>query len=287
MTGNETKARFSGCYVATLTPFDAADSLDEGAAHAHAQWLVENGVDGLCTAGTTGEFLYLTEAEKRRLTALTVQAVAGRVPVLAGVWALRPHERADLARAAEDAGAAGVFLPTPIYYPTDDAALVDYYRQVHAATHLPVFAYNIPQYAANTLSSDVVARLLEEGLIAGIKDSTGSAERVGELTTRFGDTAVIFAASDSFATRGRELGADGFISAIANVMPAEFARLWRGEVALQPVVDAMRTALKKAGSIPALKTLLARRGFGGSGFRLPASALTTEQQEILAALLPS
>src|SRR5580704_11968340 len=105
MTGSEAKTRFVGCYVATLTPFDAADRLDEGAARDHVRWLVENGVDGLCPAGTTGEFLYLTEDEKRRLTALTVEAAAGRVPVLAGVWALRAPERADLARAAEDAGA--------------------------------------------------------------------------------------------------------------------------------------------------------------------------------------
>jgi 4-hydroxy-tetrahydrodipicolinate synthase len=286
MTGSEAKAIFSGCYVATLTSFDATDHLDEGAARDHVHWLVENGVDGLCPAGTTGEFLYLTEDEKRRLTALTVEAAAGRVPVLAGVWALRAPERVDLAHAAEDAGASGVFLPPPIYYPADDATLFDYYSAVHAATNLPVFAYNIPQYAANSLSSDTVGRMLEAGIVAGIKDSTGSAERVGELVNRFGSTAVIFAASDSFATRGRELGADGFISAIANVMPAEFARLWRGEAALQPVVDSVRAALKQVGSIPALKTLLARRGFGTNAFRLPASPLTPAQVERLTSLLP-
>jgi 4-hydroxy-tetrahydrodipicolinate synthase len=286
MASGQAKAGFSGCYVATLTPFDGSDRLDEGVVREHAQWLVEQGVDGLCPAGTTGEFLYLTEEEKRRMTAVTVEAVAGRVPVLAGVWALRAPERVALARAAADSGAAGVFLPPPIYYPADDAALIAYYAAVHAATPLPVFAYNIPQYAANSLSADTVGRMLEAGIIAGIKDSTGNAERVGELVNRFGQEAVVFAASDSFATRGRELGADGFISAIANVMPAEFARLWRGETSLQPLVDSMRTALKQVGSIPALKSLLARRGFGIDAFRLPASPLTPEQKERLFSLLP-
>ena len=82
----------------------------------------------------------------------TVEGANGRAPVMAGVWALRVEEAADLARHAEDAGAQGVFLPTPIYYPADDRAIFQWYDAIHKATSLPVFAYNIPQYAANTIS---------------------------------------------------------------------------------------------------------------------------------------
>src|SRR5260221_539419 len=110
MTGTEAKGRFQGCYVATLTPFDTADRLDTGVVRAHAQWLVENGAQGLCPTGTTGEFLYLSEEEKRQVVAATVEAVGGRVPVLAGVWALRQDERERLTQAAQDVGAEGVFL---------------------------------------------------------------------------------------------------------------------------------------------------------------------------------
>src|SRR5579871_3313602 len=218
------KSRFKGCYVATLTPFDAIDRLDEGVVRAHTQWLVERGVDGLCPAGTTGEFLYLTAAEKQQVVAATVESVRGRVPILAGVWALRAAECIALARVAEDTGADGVFLPPPIYYPADDEVIFAHYQAVHNATRLPVFAYNIPQYAANAISLACLERLLAEGIIAGIKDSTGNEERVGALVAKCGPTGVVFAASDSFATQGRKLGADGFISAIANLMPNQFAR---------------------------------------------------------------
>src|SRR5690349_15082119 len=101
MTGQEAKAKFQGCYVATLTPFDAEGRLDEGVVRAHSQWLVGNGVEGLCPAGTTGEFLYLGEDEKRRVTAATAEAVNRRVPVIAGVWALMVEEACRLAQAAE------------------------------------------------------------------------------------------------------------------------------------------------------------------------------------------
>ncbi|HZT42329.1 MAG TPA: dihydrodipicolinate synthase family protein [Chthonomonadaceae bacterium] len=280
----EAKAIFQGCYVATLTPFDSADRLDEGVVRSHAQWLIENGIQGLCPAGTTGEFLYLTGEEKRRLVAATVEATRRRVPVIAGIWALRMGEIRWLARMAEDAGASAVFLPPPIYYPASDETLFAYYAAVHEATALPVFAYNIPQYAANTISTACLERLLSEGIVAGIKDSTGNAERLREWIQQFGEKAVLFAASDSFASEGRRLGAAGFISAIANIAPALFARLWAGEESLQPQVDALRTVLKQVGSIPALKTLAARQGFAFGASRLPFSSLTAEHQVLLGRL---
>lgn len=284
MTGNSAKERFRGCYVATLTPFDSADRLDVGTAAAHAQWLAENGAEGLCPAGTTGEFLYLTEAEKTALITATVQAVKGRIPVIAGVWGTRTAEMTRLAKAAEDAGAEGVFLPTPIYYPASDDAVFQHYAAVHAATALPVFAYNIPQYAANEVSFTCLERLFAEGIIAGAKDSTGKAERVGELVKRFSERGVVFAASDSFASEGRRLGAGGFISAVANVAPAKFAALWAGDDSLQTEVDRLRAALKQVGSIPALKYLLGRCGFAFGEARLPGSTLTAAQKDALDSL---
>ena len=284
MKNTSAKAAFQGCYVATLTPFDGADRLDEAVLRAHVEWLVENGVQGLCPAGTTGEFLYLSADEKRRIVAETVRAAAGRVPVIAGVWALREAEMMILAKAAEDAGAQGVFLPPPIYYPANDDAIFAHYAAVHAATSLPVFAYNIPQYAANEVSLACLDRMFTAGVIAGAKDSTGKAERVGALVQQFGSRGIIYAASDGFASEGRRLGADGFISAIANIAPSLFARLWAGDDSLQPHVDALRTALKQAGSIPALKHLLTRQHFPFGDTRIPYASLTAEQRTTLDAL---
>jgi 4-hydroxy-tetrahydrodipicolinate synthase len=256
MTGKEAKTRFRGCYVATLTPFDAQDRLDEGVVREHTAWLLENSIAGLCPGGTTGEFLYLTEAERVRVVAATIEGAQGRAPVIAGVWALRPDETARLAKAAEDNGAEGVFLPPPIYYPANEEAIFAWYAAVRDATSLPVFAYNIPQYAANEISFVCLEKMFHEGVIVGVKDSTGKAERVGELVRRFGERGVVFAASDSFASEGRKLGADGFISAIGN-------------------------ALKQIGSLPALKFLLTRKGFAFGASRLPFSALTPEQRTSL------
>ncbi len=269
MQGQEAKAIFSGCYVATLTPFDSTDRVDEGAVRAHTEWLIEQGVAGLCPVGTTGEFLYLSTAEKNKVVRATVEGAQGRVPVIAGVWGLRPEQVLALTKLAEDAGASAVFLPTPIYYPASQSALIQWYENARNASSLPVFAYNIPQYAANEISLDCLETLFAEGVIVGAKDSSGKAERVGEQVKRFGERGVIFAASDSFATTGRKLGADGFISAIANVAPSLFVKLWAGDESLQPQVDALRGALKQVGSISGLKHLLTQKGFAFGHSRIP------------------
>ncbi len=281
MQGDNLKQTFKGCYVATLTPFDTADSIDYGVVRAHSSWLVEQGIEGLCPAGSTGEFLYLSEEEKRNVVSACVEGVNGRVPVIAGVWALRASEAAGLARHAEQAGAQGVFLPPPIYYPAGDEETYRWYAAIHAATPLPLFAYNIPQYAANHVTVACLRRLFDDGIIAGVKDSMGKTERMTELVREFGTEYVVFAASDGFATEGRKIGADGFISAIANAVPNLFARLWAGDESLQPRVNALRGVLKQMGSLPALKYLLTRQSFAFGDARLPFSTLTPEQRALL------
>ena len=277
----EVKGTFKGCYVATLTPFSEANQVDSGVIKAHTQWLIENGVEGLSPAGTTGEFLYLSNEERTEVVRATVEGANGRVPVMAGVWALRVEDAANLARHAEDAGAQGVFLPTPIYYPADDRAIFQWYGAVHKATSLPVFAYNIPQYAANTISLNCLREMFGAGIIAGVKDSSGKTERVTDLVHAFGAKQVVFAASDSFATEGRKIGADGFISAIGNVIPDVFAKLWAGEESWQPYVDGLRSSLKQMGSLAALKYLLNRKGFAFGNTRLPFSGLSNEHRALL------
>jgi 4-hydroxy-tetrahydrodipicolinate synthase/2-dehydro-3-deoxy-phosphogluconate/2-dehydro-3-deoxy-6-phosphogalactonate aldolase len=272
---------FRGLFVATLTPFDAADRLNFAAVRRHVEFLIEGGVAGLCPAGTTGEMLYLSTGEKVRLIEEAIRAAGGRVPVIAGIWALREKEVALLARAAVSAGAAGVFLPPPIYYPADAETLFQWYARAAEAAGAPVFAYNIPSYAANAIPLEVVERLAAEGVIEGIKDSTGKAEQMHALVERFGDRITVMAASDGFVTEARNLGAHGFISALANVWPELLVRVWEGDEELQAALTGVRAVVKDAGGIPALKVLLTKRGHDFGGSRVPHVPITPEKASSL------
>ena len=258
-----------GLIVATLTPFDNSDRLDFRALRRHVDFLLGSGVDGLAPCGTTGEFLYLSIGEKVRLIEATVAAAGDRVPVVAGIWSLHAREIALLAKAAESAGAAAVFLQTPVYYPVSDDAIVAHYARVREACELPLFAYNIPAYAANTISHDCLERMVEQGIVQGIKDSSGKKEQMSALLERFGDRITVLAASDSFASEARKLGAHGFVSAMANVRPDLLAKIWSGDDSLQSEVDELRSRVKQSGGVPAIKQLAGEAGYSMGRARIP------------------
>jgi 4-hydroxy-tetrahydrodipicolinate synthase len=270
-----------GIIVATLTPYDREGRVDAGRVREHTDFLVRGGAAALAPAGTTGEFPYLSVEEKALLIRATADAAGGRAPVIAGVWAPRLEEIAQLCRAAEEAGAAAVFLTTPIYYRFGDDAIVAFYRFVRGATHLPVFCYNIPQYSNNEITLAALRHMVDEGIVDGIKDSTGQAERLQALLDAAGSRTAVYAASDSFALTARRMGADGFISALANIFPEAFARIWSGDEEAQRAIDRVRTAVKGYGGIAALKALLARRGFDFGPTRLPFTELDADARRAI------
>jgi 4-hydroxy-tetrahydrodipicolinate synthase len=277
--------RISGMIAATLTPFGPDGGLNEEAVARHVEFLVAGGIPAVAPAGTTGEFLYLSEAERGAVVRATVTAAAGRLRVIAGIWAPDVAGVGRLARAAEAAGADAVFLTTPIYYPASDEAVVRWYRAAREQTALPLFAYSIPQYAVNGVSLDALRRLMDEGTVQGIKDSTGKAERVRELLDLAEGRIAVYGASDSFALAARRMGVDGFISALANIFPRAFVRIWDGDAEAQAAIDRVRTAVKGYGGIGGLKALLRARGFDFGGTRLPFADLGAAEEAELRALV--
>lgn len=275
----------TGMIAATLTPFGEDGRIRLAALREHVEFLVLGGLPAVAPAGTTGEFLYLSEEERAAVVRATVQAAAGRLRVIAGIWSESPEGVARLARAAEKSGAHAVFLTTPVYYPAGDEVLLRWYRAAREATALPLLAYHIPQYAANGISVDLFRRLLDDGTVQGIKDSTGKPERLRELLQTARGRAPVYAASDSFIVQARELGADGFISALANIFPRTALRAWEGDRAAQAALDRVRTLTKEYGGIGALKALLSIRGLYFDGARIPFSDLTeTRRADLLAAV---
>jgi 4-hydroxy-tetrahydrodipicolinate synthase len=281
-SGNQMSEPIQGMIVASLTPFGAGGGLNEAAVAAHVEYLVAGGIPVVAPAGTTGEFLYLSEEERAGVVRATIAAAQGRLKVIAGIWALDVDGVARLARAAEANGADAVFLTTPIYYPAGDEAVLQWYRAAREQTGLPLFAYNIPQYAVNGVSTAVLRRLLDEGTVQGIKDSTGKADRVQALLDTTAGQAVVYGASDSFALKARQMGVDGFISALANIFPATFARIWNGDAEAQAAIDTVRTVVKGYGGIGGLKGLLRAKGLDFGPTRLPFGNLSAEEEAELA-----
>jgi 4-hydroxy-tetrahydrodipicolinate synthase len=202
--------------VALLTPFAAGGTLDEGALAEHVDFLVEAGVDGLMPCGTTGEGPLLEQDEIDGIIHATIDAAAGRVPVIAHVGRPSTQRTVFLAKLALERGAAGISAVTPYYYvPTPEQLLRHYRRLITAAQGSPVYAYVIPGRTQVDVSPDAVRRLRDDGL-TGIKDSTKSWERHLEYL----DCGVeVFVGTDGFVVESFRAGSTGCVSALANVRP--------------------------------------------------------------------
>ena len=246
-------------HVALLTPYTEEGEVDAGALRAHVDVLVEEGVDGLLVAGTTGEGPLLEEPEVGAVIAAAVEAAAGRIEVIAQVGRASTVATLRTAAAAVGSGADAVMAVLPWYYGLGDEPLLRHYQALLGAGNgLPVMAYTFPDRTGNQLSAELLDRLAGEGL-AGLKDSTKSPERQREYLEVSGrhDGLRVFNGSEKLTLPSLEGGGAGAISALANVRAdvLQAVREQRSREA-QDVVDAARDELPQ---IPDIKRALSER----------------------------
>ncbi len=253
--------------AALLTPFTDDGDIHVPALRAHLHRLADCGIDGVMTAGTTGEGPLLTDEETLTVLGEAVDVVAGRLRVYAHVGRIGTTATVDLARRSVALGADAVTAVCPFYYTLTQAELVTHFRAlVGAVPTTPAFAYNIPRCTGNDLTIAALHELADLGL-TGVKDSTRDANRHRELTELAAarDGAFLaFMGSDGLIRESFEMGGDGIVSSITNVAP-ELVRDLRDALLRNDLAESERLAgelaeLRKRTSrapIAALKSLLA------------------------------
>ena len=210
MVSRGPEGRFGAVLTAMVTPFDADGRLDLDAVAVLARWLVDHGSDGLVVAGTTGESPVLTDAEKRDLWRAAVEAVP--VPVLAGAGTNDTAHSAGLARAAEEAGAAGVLAVTPYYNRPSQAGIEAHFRAVAGATSLPVMLYDIPVRSGRRIGHDTMLRLAREvPNIVAVKDAAGDAAGSARLVAEAPSSFEVYSGDDGMTLPLLAVGAVGLV----------------------------------------------------------------------------
>lgn len=168
-------ASFKGVVAAPLTPFGDRGELRPDLVPAMVEFLLERGVRGLMVGGTTAEFITLETAERRELLESFIQAVDGRVPVIAHVGHVDRRKGALLAGHAQDAGADATTAIAPYYHRVSEPACGDYFRALaSAAPDLPFFVYNYPDAAGNAVSLGLFESLSDIPNLAGAKHSVAT-----------------------------------------------------------------------------------------------------------------
>jgi len=274
--------QISGSITALATPLTAAGELDLPAWQAHLAAQLAAGTQGIVVAGSTGEAAALFDAEYDALLRIAVEAVSGRIPVLAGTGHSNTAKTIEANRRAAALGADGVLVVTPPYVRPTQSGLLAHYRAVADESSLPVVLYNVPGRTGCDLAPDTTAELALHPNIVGIKEARADRERMEDLLPLRRPGFAVLSGDDPTAVRAMLAGADGVVSVASNVVPAMFRRLCdlalAGDAAAAQAVDTPLDALYhflgiEPNPIP-VKALLSLAGIG-HGLRLPLQPLSS------------
>lgn len=259
----------NGAYVALLTPFKNG-KINHHLMKEHLLYLLDRNIDGVCPCGTTGEFLALSLEEKCSIFKTVVELCQGKVSIICGIGDVRLENIIAAAAYAEKIGADALLLNTPFYYKFRQDEIFDFYQAVKKHSNLPLLCYNIPQFANNEIAFATYGKLCAANIVAGIKDSSGNRDSIRKMIELCAKGKFVYTGNDSFALESRKLGSNGIISAIGNVCPELFTRVWhKQDEHSQYIINKIRDEILKVGFIVGLKQCLTVQGFDYHETRIP------------------
>ena len=271
-----------------VTPFDEKNRADLEGARRVADFLLSKGVAALMVAGTTGEGMLLSLAERKALCEVVVDQVAGRVPVIAQTGCISTADTVELTRHAASVGATAASVIVPYFFSFDDDSLFAHFMSVaKAVPDLPIFLYTFPGNAKNDISPALLGRLLRAAPnIVGIKSSNPDLVRFQEYIQVGGEGFLAFCGVDGLMLPALALGAKGHVSGNSNVLPETFHALYEAFVAgdmerarsLQESINRIRAVLKDGITPAYYKAGLKLRGVPAGYVRPPVRELTPEER---------
>lgn len=285
--------RPKGVYVAQLTPFNDDGGVNEPVLRRMVDFVAENGVQGILTLGSIGEFALLDANEKRRVIEIVTNQSAGRLAVTPGVGDTCPEKVIPLAKFAKEAGCSAVVICPPYYYTLDQQMIRRHYEVVAAAVDIPIMLYNIPMFT-NPIAPETVAKLCEIPHVVGIKDSSADAIYMMQVMNQakavqpdfsymMGREEVLFPALAAGAA-GCMLGIPGFVPELPVGIYRSFqAGDWDRARKLQDLVPPLMRSFASSYFIGSYKAAHEARGFGMGPSRQP---ITPEQEKAYRLSIP-
>lgn len=267
-----------GCGTALVTPFHQDGSIDEAALRNLVAWQVESGIDFLVPCGTTGETPTLSHDEWLQVIDVTVEVVAGRVPILAGATSNSTHDAVEKAReVATRPGVNAILTASPYYNKPTQEGQYRHFRAIAEAVDKPLILYNVPGRTGANIEPATLARLAELPNIAGVKEASGNMAQIAEVCNAVPEHFLVFSGDDAITLPVIALGGVGIISVASNEIPHEMAEMTRA--ALNNDWDAARRlhrkylALMQANFVESnplpVKAVLAMMGKIEEVYRLP------------------
>lgn len=217
-----------GCGTALVTPFSQDGAVDENALRNLVAWQVESGIDFLIPCGTTGETPTLTHDEWLRVIDVTIEVVAGRVPIVAGATSNSTQEaRTKAKEVAARPGVNAILTASPYYNKPTQEGQYRHFRAIAEAVEKPVILYNVPGRTSANIEPATLARLSEVANIAGVKEASGNMTQIAEVLNSVPASFLVFSGDDALTLPVIALGGVGIISVASNEIPREMAEMTR------------------------------------------------------------
>lgn len=209
---------FGRLLTAMVTPFNADGSVNYEKAADLAEWLINNGSDGLVVAGSTGEAATMSAEEKLELFRVVVNRINKRVPVIAGTGSNNTADSVKMTKMAEAMCVDGALIVGPYYNKPTQEGFYQHFAAVAQSTGLPIIVYNVPGRTASNISPAIVARLAAdfENIVA-IKEAAGNVAQVAELYSVLPEEFTIYSGDDGLILPFMSVGATGLISVLSNI----------------------------------------------------------------------
>jgi len=283
--------RFDGTVVAMITPFRESNEIDEEGFRKNINFLIENHVDGLLAAGTSGESATITISEQKKLIDILVEEVDGRVATIAGAGSNSTKDALELVQYAEGAGANMALVITPYYNKPQPHGLIEHYKTVNNNSDIPIIVYNVPFRTGTDIDPETTATVAEFDNIVAIKEANPDLDKVSKTQKSLQDASLddkfaIISGNDDLTVPMMSLGAKGVVSVAANVDPMRMSQMVNNcldgsyEKAMDlhyELYDLMKVLFIESNPVPAKEALTMLNRSAGQ-VRLPLAPLKDENR---------
>ena len=283
---------FRGAATALVTPL-TPDGIDFARFRRLIDWQIDEGIDALVIAGTTGEGSTLTDAEHREAIRFSVEAAAGRVPIIAGTGSNDTDYAIDLTRYACSVGADAMLVVTPYYNKATQKGLIRMYSVIADASDKPLILYNVPSRTGVGIEPKTYQALADHPQIAAIKEANGNISKIVETRALVGDRLDIYSGNDDEIVPILAAGGAGVISVLSNLLPRQTSELCKrffagdiaGSMEMQcAYLPLIRALFSEVNPIP-VKAAMAAMGFCEDYLRLPLTPMEDEHRAVLLDLM--
>ena len=270
---------FHGVFPYIVSPIRDDSTVDAEVLARMTDDFIKAGVHGITPLGSTGEFAYLSQAQRRRVVEVVIEAAAGRVPVVAGVAATTIADACAQARDYASMGCDGILAILEAYFPIGDEGVYSYFKAIADAVTRPVVLYTNPNFQRSDLSLPVIERLSHVDNIGYIKDASFNTGRLLSIINKVQGRMQVFAASAHIPACVMMIGGVGWMAGPACVAPRQSVALyqacksgdWTAAMALQKPLWSLNQAFAKHALAAAIKGGLKLQGYA-VGEPLPPQA---------------